>query len=100
MDGWTLDRAKVRWWSLCSYSMKTVVRQWGNSLALRIPKAFAQQTSIKKGSQVSLSLKNGRLMMQPLLPRKYTLRQLVSKITSKNRHLETDWGKPRGGESW
>ena len=80
--------------------MKTVVQQWGNSLALRIPKAFAQQTSIKKGSPVSLSVKNGRMVMQPLHRKKYTLQELVSKITPKNRHPETDWGKPMGKEIW
>jgi antitoxin MazE len=80
--------------------MKTVVQLWGNSLALRIPKAFAQQTSIKKGSSVSLTVKDGRMVMQPLKRRKYTLQELVSKITPQNRHSETDWGKPMGKEVW
>jgi antitoxin MazE len=80
--------------------MKTVVQQWGNSLALRIPKAFAQQTRIKKGSPVSLSVQGGRMVVQPLRQRKYTLQQLVSKITPKNRHPETEWGRPLGNESW
>jgi antitoxin MazE len=78
--------------------MKTVVQQWGNSLALRIPNAFAQQTSIKKGSPVNLTVKDGPMVMQPLRRRKYTLQELVSKITPKNRHPETDWGKPMGKE--
>lgn len=32
--------------------------------------------------------------------RKYTLRELVSKITPKNRHKEVDFGRPRGKEMW
>ena len=80
--------------------MQTTIQQWGNSLALRIPKAFAHQTSIKKGSAVSLSLENGCLVVRPLKPRKYSLKELVSKITPQNRHPETDWGKPRGKEVW
>lgn len=80
--------------------MKTFVQQWGNSLALRIPKAFAHQTRIKKGSPVSLSVKNGRMVMKPLTRRKYTLQELVSKITPQNCHPETDWGKPMGKEVW
>jgi len=32
--------------------------------------------------------------------RKCELRQLVSRITTKNRHSETDWGPPAGQESW
>jgi antitoxin MazE len=80
--------------------MQTTIQQWGNSLALRIPKAFAHQTSIKKGSAVSLSLENGRMVVKPLRPRKYSLKELVSKITPQNRHPETDWGKPMGKEVW
>ena len=80
--------------------MKTVVQQWGNSLALRIPKAFAQQTSIRKGSAINLSVENGRMVMKPIRPRKYSLKELVSKITPQNRHPETDWGKPMGKEIW
>ena len=80
--------------------MKTVVQQWGNSLALRIPKAFAQQTSIRKGSPVSLSVENGHMIVKPLKRRKYTLQELVSKITPQNRHPEIDWGKRMGKENW
>ena len=78
--------------------MKAVVQQWGNSLALRIPKAFAQQTSIKKGSSVTLSVENGRMVMQPLQRRRHTLQELLSRVTPQNRHPETDWGKPMGKE--
>jgi antitoxin MazE len=80
--------------------MKTTVQQWGNSLALRIPRAFAQQTSVRKGTSISLTVKNGRMVIEPLKRRKYSLKQLVSKITPQNRHPETDWGKPMGKEVW
>jgi antitoxin MazE len=32
--------------------------------------------------------------------RKYELSDLVAQITPKNRHRETDWGRPQGEESW
>lgn len=34
--------------------MKTKIRKWGNSLALRIPKAFAAETRLKPGSDIEL----------------------------------------------
>ena len=80
--------------------MKTTVQQWGNSLALRIPRAFAQQTSVRRGTSISLTVKNGRMVIEPLKRRKYSLKQLVSKITPQNRHPETDWGRPMGKEVW
>ncbi|HWF18394.1 MAG TPA: AbrB/MazE/SpoVT family DNA-binding domain-containing protein [Verrucomicrobiae bacterium] len=80
--------------------MQATIQQWGNSLALRIPKAFAQQTKVKKGSRVNLTLKNGRVIMEPIKRQKYTLQELVSRITSQNRHSETSWGMPQGKEVW
>ena len=80
--------------------MQATIQKWGNSLALRIPKAFAQQTKVKKGSRVSLTLKNGRVIIEPIKRRKYTLQELVAKITPKNRHPEADWGAPQGKEIW
>lgn len=80
--------------------MKTVVQQWGNSLALRIPKAFAQKTSIKKGSPVTLTLESDHMVMKPVKRRRYSLQELVSKITPRNRHAETDWGRSVGKETW
>ncbi len=80
--------------------MKATIQKWGNSLALRIPKAFAEQTRIRKGSPVSLTVKSGRVIMKPLKRRKYTLHELVSKITPQNRHPEFNWGKQAGREIW
>lgn len=89
-------------WSLCIYIyiMETVVQQWGNNLALRIPKAFADEIGIKRGSAVRLSVENGRMVIKPITPRKYLLKELLSKVTPQNRHPETDWGKPMGKEIW
>ncbi len=80
--------------------MKTRVQQWGNSLALRIPKAFAEQASIKKGTSISLTVHNGQIVLKPLRRWKYSLRELVSQITPQNRHREMDWGQPAGKEVW
>jgi antitoxin MazE len=80
--------------------MQATIQKWGNSLALRIPKAFAEQTKVKKGSRVNITLKGGRVIVEPVKRRKYTLQQLVSKITPGNRHSETNWGKPEGKEIW
>ena len=80
--------------------MKTTIQQWGNSLALRIPRAFAEQTSVKKGTCINLTVRNGQLVVKPLKARKYSLKELVAKITPQNCHRETDWGHPRGKEVW
>lgn len=40
--------------------MITKVQKWGNSLALRIPKAFADTAKIENDSVVDVSFVNGR----------------------------------------
>ena len=39
--------------------MKTRVQKWGNSLALRIPKAFAEEAGLRANAAVELSLVDG-----------------------------------------
>ena len=80
--------------------MQTMIQQWGNSLALRIPKAFAQQANVKKGSRIKLTVEKNRLVMEPVEKRKITLKELLAGVTPENIHPETDWGKPMGKEIW
>ena len=80
--------------------MKTAVQQWGNSLAVRIPKAFAEEAKMKKGTAVSLIMEKGRLIMAPLPSPELSLKELLAKVTSENLHSETEWGPPVGKEVW
>jgi antitoxin MazE len=76
------------------------IAKWGNSLAVRIPLALAKQASLAEGDSVKLVLdREGGIVLRPAR-RKYELSDLVARITPKNRHRETDWGPPKGKESW
>lgn len=79
--------------------MQTKVQKWGNSLALRIPKSFAAETSLKEDSLVDLSLENGRLVIEAVKP-KFTLDELLDQITEETLHEEIDFGPPVGKEAW
>ena len=58
------------------------VQKWGNSLALRIPKAFADETRLKPGSKVNFFIKDGKLVIEPILDEnRYALDDLLSKVT-------------------
>ena len=79
---------------------ETTISKWGNSLAVRIPQAIAKQASLSEGDSVELALdSDGGIVLRPTR-RRYDLSDLVSRITPKNRHRETDWGQPQGEESW
>jgi antitoxin MazE len=80
-------------------SMRAQIVGWGNSQAIRIPRAMLDALQISEGDEVELMVENGRLTVQPANP-KITLESLVAAITSKNRHKEIDWGKPVGNEVW
>jgi antitoxin MazE len=76
------------------------ISKWGNSLAVRIPLAITKQAGLGEGDRVTLTLdRNDGVVLRPA-KRKCKLSALVSRITPKNRHRETDWGAPQGEESW
>ncbi len=79
--------------------METQVGKWGNSLAVRIPLAFARAMEIEEGGTVELTLTEGRLVLVRARPR-YDLDELIADITPENRHAEADWGGPEGAEAW
>jgi antitoxin MazE len=78
--------------------LKTHVQQWGNSLAVRIPKTFALEAGLKASSEVELTIRDGQIVLTPTSRRKYTLAELVDGITDDNRHPETDFGADVGNE--
>ena len=80
--------------------MHTKIQRWGNSLGLRIPRAFAIEAGVDVGAEVALSVRDGTLIVRPTRRAKYRLDDLVRKITAKNLHREVDTGTPVGREVW
>lgn len=79
---------------------KSQLAKWGNSLAVRLPRQIVETARLQEGDPLNLSVgKDGAIVMRPAR-RKYRLEELVSRITPRNRHDETDWGGPVGGEIW
>jgi antitoxin MazE len=79
---------------------ETTVSKWGNSLAVRIPRAIAKEARLSEGDCLALDLdRDGSIVLRPAR-RRYELSELVARITPRNRHRETDWGPPQGKESW
>jgi len=80
--------------------MRIKVKKWGNSLALRIPKAFAFQSKIREDEYVNLILEGNKIFIEPVDEKKYSLKELVSGIDKTNLQSEIDFGKPVGNEKW
>lgn len=79
--------------------MDSKIQRWGNSLAVRIPKAFADEAGLEENAKVDMSVQGKTITIRPVR-KKYTLEELVKGITPANRHDLVDWGPPVGKEVW
>ena len=79
--------------------MQTVVKKWGNSLALRLPQAMAADLKLEEGAAVSMTLEDHALEVRPVRKR-YQLQDLLDMTPSETKRGESDWGEAKGGEEW
>jgi antitoxin MazE len=78
--------------------MRARIQRWGNSLALRLPKAVVESLGVGEGSLIGLEERNGELVIKPM--HQYPLEELLEGVSSENIHTEVSTGTPRGKESW
>jgi antitoxin MazE len=80
--------------------MTATIQKWGNSLAVRLPKALADEARMREGAKVELvSTPEGVLVKSKRKPKpRYRLSALLAGITAHNVHPETDWGPSVGKE--
>lgn len=76
------------------------VQRWGNSLAVRIPRAFAAEAGLKEGTSVNIAVDDGDIRLRPVQSPRYALKDLVDRITSENLHGEVVTGLKVGREEW
>lgn len=80
--------------------MKMQVQKWGNSLALRIPASFAEETNLVDGSMVNVYLEGMKIVVCPETAPRSDLHDLLERVTSENLHGEIDTGSSIGREVW
>jgi antitoxin MazE len=82
--------------------MVTKVKKWGNSQGLRLSKEVLDAVQIEVGDEVSVSVRGRRIIVEPLnkVRGRYSLQELVAKISKRYRAEGVEWGAPVGKESW
>ena len=80
--------------------MKTNVQQWGNSLAVRLPRALAREVGVTRGAAIDLRVEGGRLVARPVRRRSYPLAHLLARVRPSNLHGAMETGSPVGRETW
>jgi antitoxin MazE len=80
--------------------MKTQLKKWGNSLAIRVPKPVIAAAKLKAGDRLEFKVVGPGALHIHADKARPKLSHLVREITRENRHVETEWGNPTGNELW
>jgi antitoxin MazE len=79
--------------------MRAKAHMWGNSLAVRIPKAIADEAGIREREEIEVEIKN-KIISIRRSQKELSLSQLVKAIKPENLHGEIDLGARQGNEAW
>ena len=80
--------------------MQTKIQKWGNSLAVRIPRAFVKEAHVAYGTTVDLSVDDGKIVIDPHPEPEYRLEELLCGVTKQNLHGEVATDDAVGREVW
>ncbi len=79
--------------------MRAKIQKWGNSLAVRLPKAITKKAGLGIEDEVDVDVEDtGKVVLLPRVRKIYRLEELLAGITPSNLHDEMDFGEPRGRE--
>lgn len=78
--------------------LHTKVSKWGSSLAVRIPKAIAEEWGVEEGTSLELSRNSKSLVMTK---RGKSLEEMIESLKNADYlHPEIETDGPRGNEVW
>ena len=80
--------------------MLAKVSKWGNSRAIRIPKALALELGLEPGAEVTMTSAEGELRIRPRRRKKHDLDKLLASVPDDFDEGEWDIGPPVGNEIW
>ena len=66
--------------------MQTKVQKRGDCLGVRISRGFAEEVGLGAGTEISLTAKDGELVLRPSVPSQLRLEDFLASITPKNIH--------------
>lgn len=77
--------------------MRSTIRKWGNSAALRLPASILHDAGLSLDAEVDVREEQGRVIIDPIVPG-VSLDELLSSITDDNLHEEQSFGQAAGRE--
>ena len=82
--------------------MLSKVQKWGNSQGIRIPKNLLENSNIKVGEEVDITVQEGKIIVASTnrVRGRYDIKDLVRKMPKGYEPKEENWGAPLGREEW
>ncbi len=85
--------------------MRTTIKKWGNSAALRLPAATLARAGLAVNSPVEIQSTEGKLVVSAVQAPAYTLQELLEECPRARMALSNEdrqWleAEPRGKEVW
>ena len=82
--------------------MKVQLAKWGNSTAVRLPKAVARELGLEPGTQLDLVVEGREVRLRPIEKSPWELLQEMiaeaKRLGPENEPESVDWGPDRGSE--
>lgn len=86
--------------------IRVKVSEWGNSLAIRLPKAVVEQLNLEAGDDAELELETTAAVLRAVKAKPYpSLEDMVARARELramgiSEPEPVDWGPDRGAERW
>jgi antitoxin MazE len=80
--------------------MRAQLTKWGNSVAVRLPKAMLEAAKLQAGDAVELEVPEGGGILVRGQKRWPSIDERIESITPETLHPETETGPPVGNELW
>lgn len=76
------------------------IKQWGNSLGVRLPAAVARQAHLRVDQRVRVSVEGGHVVITPVTGAPLTLEQRLARFDPVRHGGEVMTSKAIGAEQW
>ncbi|MBO9124688.1 MULTISPECIES: AbrB/MazE/SpoVT family DNA-binding domain-containing protein [unclassified Rhizobium] len=81
---------------------KVTISKWGNSIAIRLPKAVTDELHLRAGDVVNLDVRDGKATLekpkQQLAPSLAEIVAEIRRLGPENEPETVDWGRDVGSE--
>jgi len=80
--------------------MKTAIKKWGNSYAIRLPKSIVEEMGVGLDTELDITSKNRTIVLTAAETPRYTFEEMMASITDETMPEPFDWGPSVGKEIW